>query len=101
MTGQFITDEFDISIILTARYVFAHSDTGIVGSNPTRRIDCLSTFLPCMSCPTDSLQDPQFKINSDGKQARGPNMKGRRIRRTYLKESCRDLVDELIFSSMD
>jgi hypothetical protein len=34
--------------------------------------------------PTNSLQDPQFQINSGGKQARGPNTKCRRRRRKRM-----------------
>jgi hypothetical protein len=50
--------------------VFAHSNTGIVGSNPTRNTDN-STRPRLVIC----IHDPQFQINSNGKEASAPNTK--------------------------
>jgi hypothetical protein len=69
-----------------ARNYFARTNTGIVDSNPTQGLDVCPRFsvfvLPYVgsgltkelilspSSPTKCLQDPQFQINSDGKQSR-------------------------------
>jgi hypothetical protein len=75
--------------------VFARSNTGNVGSNPTRDKDvcvrlfcvcvvlCVGTGLATGSLPVQGVPQTLSKIhncyiNSDGKQARGPNTKGRK-----------------------
>jgi hypothetical protein len=43
--------------------------------------------------PSKCVQDPYFQINSDGKQTRGLNTKGRRRRRKHKAELLTDLIN--------